>query len=268
MPPRINRSLTSSARATLTSMPDEILWEICLRVDNLGGLAQVCRRLHLFSKSNTLRAQYLVKTYGRPYAMFHAIARPKIFDPLLCKALIAAGATISLALVQELTKVISVSRAFRSRARGQTHICLSRHSHYIQRYFSSGNARIEYAKKDSWCLNLTFLAATAVIIEGAIRYSHLRLETSEMELFLDWTTGRIALSRAALETMFLERQFAPLPLRMEQYKASYTKNLLSNVLENAATVSELLYAQLIHNSRKRKTPVVSSGPAKIKMTKT
>lgn len=55
-----------------------------------------------------------------------------------------------------------------------------------------------------------------------------------MELFLDWTTGRIVLSRSALETMFLERQFAPLPLRMEQYKAPYTKNLVSNVLENVS----------------------------------
>jgi hypothetical protein len=58
-----------------------------------------------------------------------------------------------------------------------------------------------------------------------------------MELFLDWTTGRMDLSRSALGTMFLERQFAPLPLRMEQYKAPYTKNLVSNVLENVSRPS-------------------------------
>lgn len=71
-----------------------------------------------------------------------------------------------------------------------------------------------------------------------------------MELFLDWTTGRVVLSRSELDTMFLERQFAPLPLRMEQYKASYTKGVLSNVLENVS----MLYihenmADPLYNSR-------------------
>ncbi|PWN22574.1 hypothetical protein BCV69DRAFT_147776 [Microstroma glucosiphilum] len=220
--------------------PDEILFEIWLHVDDPWCLTWTSRRLYAFSKQTHLRSLWLLQQYGEPYAMFHAIARSKMFDPELFRDLLASGATLSLAIVQELAK----------------------------RQFSDVNNKPMMALSYmSWGKGISFEAALAVVTEGRRRQA--MTSRCDSLKYQDWLFGTQEMLESQLEELFCKHQFAPLPLlphwqSISQSEDSWVKeSAMDKAYSKIRLVVKYMQRQREYNAAKRRLAGSSESTVRV-----
>ncbi|PWN22571.1 hypothetical protein BCV69DRAFT_149462 [Microstroma glucosiphilum] len=91
-----------AANVGFDQLPDEIVVQILIYSDNPGSFGRASKRVYDLSQSCHTRAQYFLRKHGKGLALFYAISRTKIFTEDLFRTLLNSGATLSLALAQEL----------------------------------------------------------------------------------------------------------------------------------------------------------------------
>lgn len=190
------RAGTETHRARFDRLPDELLTRILVLSPDPTNLSGVSKRLYKLSQSCHMRAQRFLRRHGRGLALFYAIARPRIFTEELFKTLLTMGATLPLALAQEL-----VIRNFRTSARG----------------YHCFDAR---GGGTAWGKHVALQAVLSVLAEAHRRYSSLHLHARDLVEYYECATEREswdaraetrAKFRSEYKTLFEEHNFVPLP---------------------------------------------------------
>ncbi|PWN22575.1 hypothetical protein BCV69DRAFT_148202 [Microstroma glucosiphilum] len=127
-------------------------------------MAEVCKRFHNLSRSSSLQAHWFISTHGRAYALFYALARPRLFKRELLHKLLQLGAVFSLQLEGSAHPSFQFHR---TTALGLT-VCILSVSQ--RRCKTDGTP----AQLDTWGQNLSHDASEAVFQEGEKQVSHTR----------------------------------------------------------------------------------------------
>lgn len=90
----------STAGLTLSTLPDDALLQIWIRLFNPSQLARTNRRLCALSQDPYWRSKWFMQRYRLSEVIFKAIARPKLFNSDLFHRLLKLGAPLSRNLVQ------------------------------------------------------------------------------------------------------------------------------------------------------------------------
>lgn len=88
---------------SLQSLPDELIWQICLHLDDVTPVSQTCKKILGVTRDESFRANFLWRLHGPHLALFYAIAKRKILSPGLLLTLMLFGAKLPRFLCQELT---------------------------------------------------------------------------------------------------------------------------------------------------------------------